>query len=44
VACRPQVHDAAANKKTDKERNVEGETGRLMIKPARGLWHFCYSE
>jgi hypothetical protein len=28
----------------NRERNVGAETARLMIKPTRGLWHFCYSE
>ena len=36
-------HDRS-QQQTPTEKEMSAESARLMIKPTRGLWHFCYSE
>ena len=33
-----------SQQQTPTEKEMSAESARLMIKPTRGLWHFCYSE
>ena len=40
----PRSTTTARNEKPTEKQNVGAETVRVMIKPTRGLWHFCYSE
>jgi hypothetical protein len=38
-----RFHDRS-QQQTPTEKEMSAEAARLMIKPTRGLWHFCYSE
>jgi hypothetical protein len=38
-----RFHDRS-RQQTPTEKEMSAESARLMIKPTRGLWHFCYSE
>jgi hypothetical protein len=38
-----RFHDRS-QQQTPTEKEMSVESARLMIKPTRGLWHFCYSE